>query len=157
MDTYEVRLYKAIKGDEKRHFKNVTSNPVNLFSLPKLCESVEGRMLIGRFANLCLTRKSTGVTYLVAKQVGVLGRFTSEDLNEEIKRRGTNPQFEKLIKDGYFLVGTDYHLFLFKGCPGITNLTRAFTERYFATNDLRLDVSPWGAARRYFIEIEKIN
>ena len=157
METYKVTLYKAIKGNEKRHFKGVSKNAVSIFWLPKLCESVEGRLLVGRFADLCFTRKSTGASYLVAKEVGVLGTFTSKDLEEEIENRGTTPQIKSLIERGEFIVGTDYHLFLFKGELTHPKIRKAFIERYFATCDMNLDVTPWGTRRTYFIDIEKVD
>ena len=155
MVTYKVTLYKAVKGSKTRHFKNTTNDRICIFSTFNLCESVEGRMLVGRFAELCFTIEEYGRSYLVAKKVGVLGKFTSKLLKEELKNRGNIPEFKRLLSKGELLIPHDSQLELFKGDDADPELARAFTERYFAGLDICLHQAPWGAKRNYFIEITK--
>lgn len=155
MNTYEVTLYKAIKGNEKRDVIIKTHNAKDLFPLKFLSETVEGRMLIGRFAELCTDAKIYKNSYLVAKKVGVLGKFTSKLLKEELKNRGNIPEFKRLLSKGELYISHDNQLELFKGDDAHPKLRQAFTERYFATFDICLHQAPWGAKRNYFIIISK--
>lgn len=81
---------------------------------------------------------------LLAKQVGILGYFTKNDLKKSELSIDKDDLWmvKQLYKTGNLVVATNQALQVFKSHCKSEVVRKAFTERYFATYDLSLTRPP---------------
>lgn len=167
---YCVTLYKAFKGS-KRLYNSVEPDGFMSyirFSAEKLVRDLDGRELITRFTDIIYTHKEPkGINVdnvdcvLLAKQVGILGYFTKNDLKKSELSIDKDDLWmvKQLYKTGTLVVATDYRLRVFKSRCKSEAIRKAFTERYFGEYDLSFSHKPYtigNGTKNWFIVIGEV-